>query len=1476
MEVYAVMSPSRMTNSFYRRILPRLALCAFIGLSLSALRQPGEPSSANSIGPNRNGTLNRVSLTQQPDLLARRVAGLSSRLLLRQLPVIDGDFSNSLSMASGDFDQDGVRDLIVGHAGSGHFGVTLYRGDPDALYPDSPEARQRKAINKESPSLQSATLLTVAEPPDFLAAGDFNGDGHLDIASAARGGNGLYVMTGNGRGGFAPAQRIELQGRVTTMAGGNADDAAGSNSLAIGLVGRSGGEAMLFESRSGSIGAPTGIMSLPGEAKAIAFSRSAGNGKADLLVAAGNELLFVLGEDQLTAVHSGGTRFRESVIHHRLFSSSIVSIATGNFIGHHDADVALLTADGTLYLLAEDSSRNGETAGWVSEGVAVGAWPGATSIVRARVSGSQADDLLIVDPSNRSLRLVAQEAPDPAAGAFAAARVSASLDVEGEPSAVLPMRLSPNAFDDLVILKSGQVAPTSVHAAAALTFAVTTTNDNPGGVDPAPGAGTGTLRQAIVDANANAGADTIQFSIAGPAPHTIAPLAPLPAITESVTINGTSNPDFSGAPVIELNGESAGVSNGLVINAPSCTVNGLIINRFATDGVSGGNGIVITTNGNIIQTNFIGTNATGSFAQGNARDGVFISSSSGNLVGGTTAAARNLLSGNRNGVQIFGVGTGNQVRGNSIGTNASGTFSLGNSQNGVLVLGASSSVIGEAGSASSNTISFNGAAGVAVQSGTNNSIQSNSIVFNGGLGIDLGATGVNANDTGDGDGGANNLQNYPVITSASPSGPGTTVVGTLNSAANTLFRLEFFSQQFPNASGFGEGQTLIGFANVTTDASGNASFNPTFAVTVPAGQVITATATDPAGNTSEFSKAVQVGGVSGGQAADLSVLVSIAPNPVETGSNVTKTIIVTNAGPGTATSVTVTDVLSANTTFQSCSATGGGVCGGSGNNRTVTFASFAPGTSAVITIIARVNCSVSNGTIVGNTAMVFSPTTPDPNLLNNVASGSTIATNPAPTITCPPNIVQGNDFGACTGTVNYVTPFVFDNCTGAGVVCSPPAGSQFAIGTTTVNCLARDAGGATATCSFTVTVNDVQPINIVCPPSLSITASPGQCSPIVSFPAPTVVDNCPGSQVTCVPPSGTSFPLGTTNVICTARDATGGQATCGFTVTVNGAPQAFVVLEGNGPALVFGPISANKKSRSQDKQPDRNFTVENIGCQPLVLTLSSISRTGRDVDRGRIADPEDTKLFSVSLVQAIGVETPLEILSDVRILAGEKKTFKVRFNPVIPAVAKQTSGLSADQVLPDLITSAITFTQNIGAPLVIDLIGHVDTEVRLTHPTKPKKGAKIFFSRSGNEFVIEYTIYDSNLDVKSATYQFFDRNRRPAGGPLSVSLTQLIQQRGLVTGQSFTVVQRITGANDHGEIVGVEVTVFDTESSTSASNNWVSRTSAASQPSVPKTEADSTSLRSAGLILSLENSQTPNKSGSAVKNAARTRARKEK
>jgi len=1024
------------------------------------------------------------------------------------------------------------------------------------------------------------------------------------------------------------------------------------------------------------------------------------------------------------------------------------------------------------------------------------------ALIAARLSGAAKDDLIYVDRAARRLHVLMSDAAESTESSAASRmHIAGGLDVEGEPAAVLAMRLNSDALDDLVVLRGGASQPSVLMTAPLQTFMVTNTSDS----------GAGSLRQAIISANQSAGTDAISFAIAGSGTQTINLLTALPTITGAVTIDGTTQPGFAGTPVIELNGAGAGAGDGLAINANNCVVRGLVINRFA------GNGIVVGGNSNNLEGNFIGTSVSGTFTLANALDGIFINGASNNTIGGTTVAARNLISGNRNGIQVFGNSSANQIRSNFIGTNITGAAALGNAANGILISGSPNNTVGGVGSASSNTIAFNGAAGVAVASGTGNAILSNSIFLNGGLGIDLGPVGPTPNDPCDADSGANGLQNFPVITLASAAGASTNVQGTLNSTPLTAYRIEFFANQVSNPSGFGEGQTLIGFTNVTTDATCNASFNVTLPVTVAPGQVITATATSPSNNTSEFSQSVQVGGVSGGQPADLSVLTTFSSAPVQTGSTITKTIIVSNAGPGTASAVTVTDLLPAALAFLSCDATGGGVCGGSGNSRTITFASLAPSTSAIITIVARVNCSTPDATPIGNTAMAFSASTPDPNPINNVATATTVSSNPAPRIVCPANISQPNDPARCGAVVNYPAPIITDNCPGTTVVCSPPAGATFVIGTTNVTCIATDAGGATASCAFTVTIADIEHVSLVCPDNIVITAVPGQCSPAVNYPAPRVIDNCPGTTAICTPPSGSTFALGTTRVTCTATEAGGVQAVCSFTVTVNGAPRAVVRLEGGGTTLDFGPLAAARKPRKEKKQQPRNFTVENTGCLPLVLTFDSILRTGSDVDSGRIGDPDDRDLFSLRRVDG-GVETPIDILSDVTIAPGQKQNFRIRFNPIIPTVARGTSGLPASQVLPDLVTSRLTFTQNGGAPLGIDLVGHVDTLIELTNPDGSRRGAEVTFSRVDNDFVIDYTIYDSNLDVVRATYQLFDKNGRPTDREISVDLTGVIQQGNFVRGQSFILEQRLTGAKDRPGVAGVTVTVFDREASDSANS----------------------------------------------------------
>jgi parallel beta-helix repeat protein len=869
------------------------------------------------------------------------------------------------ALASADFDEDGVADLVTGYwSASGNI-LTLHRGNIDSIYPNSPEARQRKARGEftDSAFLADARLFEVAQAPDFIAAGDFDADGHWDAAVAARGSKSLYLLSGDGRGNFTSARRIDLTGEVTALVSGEINRADGLADIVVAVTGEGGPKALVFEGPEGALNATAETFSLPAQAGALALGQLDDEHTLDLAVGAGSELLIVHGRDrQLSFDAARQAEVRPAIVDRHVLSFDVISMAAGDFTASDQTNLAMLASDGTVYLTdakqlqaaahgAKKKKKDGK-----SNAQSVGRWPGASGLACARVSIGPADDLLVIDAASQRIHIAGQLSGKQVQTADSKI---ASLEMDGDPVAVLPMRLNGDALSDLVILQSGHSAPAVVKTRAAMTFVVTNTS----------GFETGSIGDAILQANANPGADVIVFNIPGPGPYVIDSLG-LPLIVDPVTIDGTTQPGFAGIPIIKIHGQPFSGTQGMAISAGNSLVRGLVLQSFR-------NGVELQVGGNnIIEGNFIGVDVIVEDGSGNTSNGVFIISGLGNLIGGTTPQARNVISsnfigtinagiliggsatfnfvrgnyigtdvqgtakvGNAFGIRINGSGNliggteagvrniisgnrihgidvrafGNQIEGNYIGTDVNGTAALGNGfnglnisanintiggtapnarniisgngMNGVSILSIGQSVIQgnfigtgvtgaeEIGNSEDginitssgnnmveNAVAFNGGHGVRILTGRGNSILSNRIFSNAGLGINLGpfGDGVTLNDPCDGDVGANDLQNFPVLTSATSNQSSVTIQGTLNSTPDVEITLEFFANDACDPSGFGEGQIFIGSTTVRTGDNCNASFSVTFPFPVRADQVVTATATGLASNTSEFSECVAV------------------------------------------------------------------------------------------------------------------------------------------------------------------------------------------------------------------------------------------------------------------------------------------------------------------------------------------------------------------------------------------------------------------------------------------------------------------------------------------------------------------------------------------------------------------------------------------------------------------------------------------
>ncbi len=415
----------------------------------------------------------------------------------------------------------------------------------------------------------------------------------------------------------------------------------------------------------------------------------------------------------------------------------------------------------------------------------------------------------------------------------------------------------------VVVSNVGGVAVSSVAVTTAIGVTVTTTSDAADGdtssiaaLTSSPGAdGVVSLREAIMAVNNSSGGPySINFNIVGcGVVCTLSPMSGLPALTAAqATIDGWSQPGWTSAPVIEFDGSNAGAVSGLLLSGTAGVVRGLVVNRFAANGiVLGGAG------GHRVHGNYIGLNSAGTAAAGNALHGIVLASS-GNIVGGTVADQGNVIAGNvLRGISVES--DANSVMGNKIGTSADGTVLLGNGWTAVAMYAASNNTVGGTAPGTGNTIagSLDGW-GVVIYGGgaTGNAVLGNRIYANSELGIGLDIDGVTPNDGAKSAGAPNLLIDHPVLTVASVSNGSLTVAGYVGSApGQSLFggsRVELFVAS-DDASGYGEGLFYLG--HLTADASGNfagALGIPGNVILDPGTSLITGTATDAGNNTSEF------------------------------------------------------------------------------------------------------------------------------------------------------------------------------------------------------------------------------------------------------------------------------------------------------------------------------------------------------------------------------------------------------------------------------------------------------------------------------------------------------------------------------------------------------------------------------------------------------------------------------------------------
>jgi CSLREA domain-containing protein/uncharacterized repeat protein (TIGR01451 family) len=498
-----------------------------------------------------------------------------------------------LSSTSADIDEDGVADLLVGYNTPAGGAVVLHRGNLDAFAPQSQASFLAIAKGDfPSPFLANAQVFNVPIKPDFMATGNFTGSGHLDLALASRGGNALYVFAGNGKGQFVSPQVIHLSGAVTALAAGQMGKFGLFTSLIVGISGppsaknaKDGAPQFSLAVYRGTTQGPAQVASYPMKAavSSVAFGDLDGDFRPDAAVLSGG---------QVQILHSASMQLETISL-----PVPAVAMALGSFI--HDRglrqQMALLASDGSIHIAAPSgfdsraftpaeakamrlASLRGQpnpvvprqaaafNEGWniIESFASVAPFTGPAGIpvlLRTRISSHATDDVMVFNPTAGQMAVISHANVQAGAVRFVSGAVSIK-SYNGSPVTALSARVNVDGRPGVILLHEGRVSPFVMMPLPDPTFMVNTTADTVTANGCAPGnPNTCSLREAIIEANASAGADTIMVP-AGTYQLTIAPAAgadPHDAttgdldITDAVSIVGAN----SATTIVEA-GASAG------------------------------------------------------------------------------------------------------------------------------------------------------------------------------------------------------------------------------------------------------------------------------------------------------------------------------------------------------------------------------------------------------------------------------------------------------------------------------------------------------------------------------------------------------------------------------------------------------------------------------------------------------------------------------------------------------------------------------------------------------------------------------------------------------------------------------------------------------------------------------------------------------------------------------------------------------